>query len=275
MRWRILALASLGWGLSSLSLVACAGDDTNPPLPDGGSPDATTNDGSLGDATGTSDADAGATVNDDGSVCVPFDGAVYSADEVEAGLGIVIFRKCEQCHGEQLQGNQNGLPSTNAEGGTAYPPDLTPDPTYGLGCWTNARIERAFLYGIDKEGQPLCNPMPHFGEQGDAGIDEAGAAAVVAYLRNLPSVATHVPATPACYPPPPVDAGEEDSGIDAAVDAGPDASADAGDAGDATVADSGSDATVADGASDASDAEVEDAASDAEDAASDAGLDAD
>jgi hypothetical protein len=278
MRRRVLALASGVWGVAALGLVACAGDDTNPPLPDAGTSDATVSDGGGGDAIGA-DSDAGDANDLDAAACTPFDAAVYTDAEIQAGLKIVLARKCEQCHGLQLQGNQNGLPSiptavtTEAEGGIAYPPDLTPDPINGLGCWTNAQIERAFLHGIDNEGVLLCNPMPRFGEEGDAGIDEAGAAAVVAYLRSIPIVVNpNVPNTPACYPPPPpVDAGEDaaaDAGLDGAVDAG----GDAGDSGDATVADASEDAMVTDAAPDVTDAESGDGS---EDAASDGGADAD
>lgn len=282
MRRRVLALASIGWGLAALGLVACAGDDTNPPLPDAGAIDATTADGSSGDSSAATDGgrDGGAI---EAGECVPFDAAALSDAAIQAGLKIVQARKCQTCHGQQLQGNQNGLPSKGAEGGTAYPPDLTPDPETGLGCWSNAEIERAFLHGIDNDGIPMCDPMPRFGEMGDAGIDEAGAAAVIAYLRSIPAIASpYIPSTPACYPVPPADGGEDassDAGDAAVVDAAPDATlADAGpdaqaaDAGpDATLADAGSDAQVAD-AADAADANGDDA-SDA--GTSDAGLDGD
>jgi hypothetical protein len=261
-RRRVLALVSIGWGLAALGPFACTSGDVVSSSPEAGAPDATTTDSGPDDGGSNADADAGSDGSElDAPACVPFDAAVYTDAEVQAGLAIVLARKCEQCHGEQLQGNQNGVPSSNAEGGTAYPPDLTPDPTYGLGCWTNAQIERAFLYGIDKNGEPLCNPMPHFGDEGDAGIDEAGAAAVVAYLRNIPIVVSpYVPKTPACYPPP--DAGEPDAGEDAGQDAGTDSGVDAaGDAGD------GGDASVTDAAPDSSDSGSDDA--------SDAALDAD
>jgi hypothetical protein len=259
-----LALASVGFGLVSFGLVACSGDDTDAPLPDAGSDATVTTDGSTHDATAsetgpTSDAQTEAGERDGSATCTPFDAGAYTDAEVQSGLAVVVARKCEGCHGEQLQGNANGLPSTQADGGMAYPPDLTPDPVNGLGCWTNAEIERAFLHGVGKDGLPLCNPMPRFGEEGSSSIDDAGAAAVVAYLRSIPVVVnTHVPKTPACYPVSVVDAGPDaggDAGVDAGGDAGADSSADAGDAGGADAgADTGTDATVADaGSEDASD----------------------
>jgi hypothetical protein len=258
MRRRFVGVVFSGWCLLASCVVACSGDDTNPPLPDAGAPDATVDaqgEGGGSDAMAQGDApvtDGGA--GDAASACVLIDAAVFTDAEVQAGLKIVTARKCQQCHGNELQGNQNGLPSTNAEGGTAYPPDLTPDPVTGLGCWTNEEIECAFLYGVDKAGQPMCNPMPRFGEEGDAGIDEAGAGAVVAYLRSIPAVVTNVQKNPACPAPVPVDAGP-----DAGTDAGPvDAGTDAGPVGsEAGPVEAGADATA-----DAGDAGAEDAGGD-------------
>jgi hypothetical protein len=275
MRRRVVALARahICWVLSALALVGCVGDDTNTPLPDAGVTDATT-----GGEGGTDGGDASTDGGQDAGTCVLFDAAGLSDAEVQAGRAIVTQSKCGRCHGQEMQGNQNGVPSSTAEGGVAYPPDLTPDPVTGLGCWTNEQIARAFLYGIDDQGELLCNPMPRFGEIGDGGISEAGAAAVVAYLRSLPAISTNVPSTGACPVLPPTDAGP-DAGIEAgAGDSGPDGAIDGGGDGsvadggpDGSISDSGPDATATDGGADAADAS--DGSSD--DGAGDAGLDGD
>ena len=258
MRRTTKALASIGWSLAALAVLACSGDDTDTPLPAG--PDSGVD--ASKDATISVGADAGVDgagedAAEDSGVCVPYDGAVFSDAEVQAGYQIVVARGCQQCHGLLMQGSSNPLPSTNAEGGLAYAPDLTPDPVNGLGCWTNAQIERAFLHGIDNEGDPLCSPMPHWGEVPNP-IDDAGAEAVLAYLRNLATVVNPtVPNTGNC--PSPEDAGPEDAGPE---DAGP-GDAGPGDAGEDSAMDAGLDATA--------DANV-DAGSDA---ASDASTDAD
>ncbi|MFX5464562.1 hypothetical protein ABTD44_19505, partial [Acinetobacter baumannii] len=71
-------------------------------------------------------------------------------------------------------------------------PNLTPDPTTGLGCWTDDEIARAILDGIDDQGQTLCPIMPRFS---DAGIGEAGARALVAFLRSIPVAQNQVPSS--------------------------------------------------------------------------------
>jgi hypothetical protein len=241
-----LATASIG---AALLVTACSGDDTNPPAADAGAPnDATVTDGG---SDARSDASADATLDaEDAEVppCAPYDAALFTDAEIHAGEAIVIARKCEQCHGMDLGGNRSGVASATAEGGLAYPPDLTPDPVNGLGCWTDSQIERAFLHGIDNEGQPLCNPMPHFGELGASSIDDAGVFEVLAYLRTIPIVVDpYVPNTPAC-PVPSEDAGEDSGAADSGPDSGDASVTDAGDAGDADI-DAG-DAGIVDSGSD-------------------------
>lgn len=220
-------LASLGGCIIATALSGCT--SANPAGPGAGPFDATT-DGPDSSAPATDDA------GDDGGVntgpCAPYDASGFSDAEIQAGSEIVTSLMCRHCHGQYLQGSSTPLMSTSAEGGVAYAPDLTPDPLDGLGCWTDPQIERAILQGIDQQGRPLCNPMPRWGEVDDGGIDEAGAEAVLAYLRTvLVSLNPTVPATGQC-PAPVDDAGQDsggDAGIDAATtDAAVDAASDAG-----------------------------------------------
>jgi hypothetical protein len=253
----VTVIARLGWSLVAVALVGCAGDDVNPAVPDAGStaPDAT-----------TSQVDSGS----DAGLCTPFDAAGLDPAAITLGEAVVVAHHCQGCHGESLSGNDIGVPSPGY--GTAYPPNLTPDPATGLGCWTNAQIENAFLHGIDDQGGPLCPPMPHFGEFDDGGgIDQPSADGVVAFLRHLPAIVNEVPDSPECNGLPP-DAGEDggtvpvdgghhhhDGGLDASTD---DASTEDASSEDASSQDAGSDATVTDASTaDASDAGITDATS--------------
>ena len=238
LRWCALALmlfpAAGAGGLAACSQTGAVS------LDDGGMPDATTDSGISGmDATEETEQEASCAV----------DAGPYSDAEVALGLQLVGQHKCENCHGSTLEGNNDGVPSLTVEGGIAYPPNLTSDPATGLGCWTDDQIENAILNGIDNMGMPLCPPMPRFGHEGDAGLDQAQAAAVVAYLRSLQHAVNNVPDTPNCPQPTVPEAGPEasteageteasteastdSSTEDSPTDAGPDAtsSADAGDA---------------------------------------------
>jgi mono/diheme cytochrome c family protein len=210
-------------------------------LDDGGTPDATTDSGISGmDATEEAEQEASCAV----------DAGPYSDAEVALGLQLVGLHKCENCHGSTLEGNNDGVPSLTVEGGLAYPPNLTPDPGTGLGCWTDDQIENAILNGIDNMGMPLCPPMPRFGHEGDAGLDQAQAAAVVAYLRSLTPTVNNVPNTPNCPQPTVPEAGPE-AGPEASTEAGTDASSEASsDASTEASSDSSTEDAPADAGSD-------------------------
>jgi mono/diheme cytochrome c family protein len=129
--------------------------------------------------------------------CAVDSGALDGA-QVALGQQIVGARNCSKCHGENFEGNFDGVPSPTTEGGTAYPPNLTSDPATGLGCWTDPQIENAILNGIDNQGMLLCPPMPRWGQIDDGGLDAAAAWAVVQFLRSLPIAPFQVPNTPNC-----------------------------------------------------------------------------
>jgi len=116
----------------------------------------------------------------------------------EIGAHYVDERGCAMCHQARGKGTLAG--NTTAVTGTfAYPANLTPDRTTGIGGWADAQIIRAFRYGFDDENQELCPTMPRFD-----GIGDVEAQAIVAYLRSLPSVTNAVPESycPPVKPPP-------------------------------------------------------------------------
>ncbi len=155
----------------------------------------------LADASGAADASDGA--------CMPVDAGTPDPAQVALGKALVKVEKCTKCHGDTLEGNFDGVAS-NTGYGQVYPPNLTGDPSTGLGCWTDQQIQTAILDGLDNTNSPLCPPMPHFG---DAGLDAAGAESIAQYLRSLPVVMNNVPPSPDCSEPP-------EGGVDAGTDAG-------------------------------------------------------
>lgn len=181
---------------ASLAFVACSGDDSTG-TPSGQDSGVWTDANTGADAGSKTDAgsrDAAVDANDSGPECTSApDAAMYGLDSIDAGGQVVAARGCHGCHTADLSG------STSTVGGFAYPKNLTPDLTNGLGCWTDEEIARAILTGVDDQGEHLC-VMPQF--QGL--IDDAGVAEVVAYLRSIPAVDKAIPET-AC----PTDAGED------------------------------------------------------------------
>jgi mono/diheme cytochrome c family protein len=160
-------------------------------------------DGATPDAA---DSDASPAAPDP---CLAVRGPPPDDAAAQAGFDLVSQNHCQQCHRGDLGGDVDGLRQPN--GGNAYPANLTPESTTGLGCWTSDEIVRAILDGTDKDGRTLCAPMPRFA---DAGLDQAGATTIVAYLRSLRPVVRSIPETGACTSPP------SDAGGDARVDGG-------------------------------------------------------
>lgn len=104
-----------------------------------------------------------------------------AGEQAAIGAEFVLQRGCGRCHDSvagTLAGNDVAVVDT-----MAFPANLTPDRTTGIGGWADAQIIRAFRYGIDNHNDELCPAMPRFADIGDVEAD-----AIVAYLRSLPSV---------------------------------------------------------------------------------------
>jgi hypothetical protein len=191
-------------GLAAIACSSSDGQTQNNSEPDAATP----NDGSLpiDSSTRETPVDAGA----DGSACVPFDASALDDASVVAGFAHVwqVYR-CYGCHqspsqtvgdagaGIVLSGDNAGL----GDSGTIFPPNLTRDPSTGLGCWSDSQIRNAILNGIDDEGRTLCKPMPKFSQPmftADGGakpgypMDAGTAQEIVDYLRSLPVVVNQV-----------------------------------------------------------------------------------
>jgi hypothetical protein len=137
------------------------------------------------------------------TTCQPIDAGAIDQNQADAGMQLILQYHCYACHqatnqsldasapfhGLILAGNSAGI----GDSGT-YPPNLTPDPGTGLGCWTNQQIATALLDGIDDQDASLCI-MPRFrGRFSDAGVDiDASADEIVEFLRSLPPVTNAVP----------------------------------------------------------------------------------
>lgn len=128
--------------------------------------------------------------------CMPVKATAVESALVAAGMKLVQMNKCQQCHGSGLSGNFDGI-YFPGHAMPAYPPNLTPDPATGLGCWTDAQISDAILNGNDNQRQPICPPMPHFSAKG---LTQADARSIVAFLRSLSPAMNQVPSGATCGP---------------------------------------------------------------------------
>ncbi len=137
---------------------------------------------------------------------------------IQRGQYLAIISGCHDCHtpgtlygapdmSRALSGSELGW---KGPWGVSYAPNLTPDPTTGLGSWTDEQILRALQTGVDKEGAPIAPPMPWASY---AHLTRQDATAIVAYLRSIPAVIHRspervppngAPLTPVLeFPPPP------------------------------------------------------------------------
>jgi mono/diheme cytochrome c family protein len=133
---------------------------------------------------------------------------------------------CLDCHTERFPDGTVNMAHPFAGGqpfviggpfGTVISANITPDSKTGLKNWTPGAIEKLLHAGIDIQNEPICPPMPVGPNGAFAGITNAHALAIGAYITHLPPVSNGDDAGgpfPLCRPPaPPTDGGKSDSGI--------------------------------------------------------------
>jgi mono/diheme cytochrome c family protein len=109
-------------------------------------------------------------------------------DQVKQGEYVFHAAGCAGCHtdiatkGPLLAGGR----ALKTPYGIFYPPNITPDPTHGIGAWTEAEFLRALKEGIGKGGTHL---FPSFPYPSYSAMTDADAKALWAYMRTVPAVA--------------------------------------------------------------------------------------
>jgi hypothetical protein len=151
--------------LAGMALVGCGSSSGGPDMP----------------ATGNQDA--GNTV---GGIAFPPTDNMY-----------VNMRGCPGCHqgpDPQKTGFMSGapqpVPGNFGEGVVLYGPNLTPDPTTGVGNWNDDQLTTAILSGIDNMGERLCPQMAHFPD-----MQPAEVTSILGYLHSLTPVMNTAPAS--------------------------------------------------------------------------------
>jgi hypothetical protein len=151
--------------------------------------------GSQGDAIPSSSGGGAGDDGDAGSGMVLDD-----ASFPPTGNSYVDARRCPACHQTQdpattgfMSGATSPVPGDFGPGVELYGPNLTPDPTTGVGTWTDDQLSTAILSGIDNQGERLCPQMGHFPSMGPTELTS-----IIGYLRGLApvvhqSVPSHCP----------------------------------------------------------------------------------
>ncbi len=102
---------------------------------------------------------------------------------LEQGKASVVTRDCVKCHGQNMAGAVAAIAYPQDPTVELYPPNLTPDPTYGVAAWTDDQLALAIRTGVDLGGLELCPQMKHFSTMNDFETYS-----IVKYLRSLPPV---------------------------------------------------------------------------------------
>ena len=106
---------------------------------------------------------------------------------------------CYNCHSADFKTNNilepeksvgffgGGNPMLNLEGETIHSANITPDPTHGIGNWTEEQFVQAVKYGINPDGTKLRYPMLAHTVLPDEEIR-----AIYAYLKTVPPLPNEV-----------------------------------------------------------------------------------
>ena len=101
---------------------------------------------------------------------------------VSRGAYLAAAGDCEACHTAPDKPPFSGGAALMSPFGALYPPNITPDPTHGIGAWTDEQFYRAMHEGVGRDGENLypAFPYPWFTR-----VTKDDALAIRAYLRQF------------------------------------------------------------------------------------------
>lgn len=114
--------------------------------------------------------------------------AVSANPSVEHGQYLFAAAGCLGCHtrekpkGKLVAGNRR----LETPFGDFYPPNITPDPTHGIGSWSLEDFARAMRHGRGPDGKVYYPAFPYAAY---SAMSDADLADLWAYLKSLPPVA--------------------------------------------------------------------------------------
>ncbi len=85
------------------------------------------------------------------------------SERIARGQYIFDAAGCLGCHTDEARAGQRlaGGRPMETPFGVVYPPNITPDPIYGIGGWSDSAFIRAFRHGIRADGAPLFPVFPY------------------------------------------------------------------------------------------------------------------
>lgn len=133
--------------------------------------------------------------------CCGGSGTARAADAaaITRGAYLAIAADCGACHTDKKAGGAPlaGGPALVTPFGTFYGPNITPDPSTGIGNWTEAQFKRALRQGINAHGDDM---FPVFPFTSFTNMTDADAGDLYAYLMSVPPVTHSAPPNAVKFP---------------------------------------------------------------------------
>lgn len=123
-----------------------------------------------------------------GFVLVTAVGNVWATEGDLITKGRYVFALAGGCGCHTPEGgptNAGGRP-LKTPFGTFYGTNITPDPTHGIGTWTDKQLIDSIRLGVRPDGSVMSPVMPY---PAFSGMSDEDVTALIAYLRTLPAVA--------------------------------------------------------------------------------------
>lgn len=104
---------------------------------------------------------------------------------------------CVSCHLDPATGKLTGkrLADTPASFGVAYSKNITRDPNYGIGSWSDGELVYLLRTGVTRTGRYTPPWMPKYPHMSDEDL-----ASIVAYLRSDDPVVAPAAVAPRAFP---------------------------------------------------------------------------
>ncbi len=124
----------------------------------------------------------------------PVDATLFDGVIADAGRGATVFAAagCASCHtAPQSEPSEQpvlaGGRSFASPFGTFFAPNISSDPDFGIGSWTDRQIASAIMRGVGRNGEHL---FPAFPYTTYVRAEPQDMADLIAYLRSLPAAQT-------------------------------------------------------------------------------------
>jgi mono/diheme cytochrome c family protein len=118
---------------------------------------------------------------------------VVGPGDAVAGRLVFFSAGCDSCHATQGQSDPQRLGGgleLRTPFGSFYPPNISSDPTDGIGRWSDVEIANAVLSGVSPRGEYYFPAFPYTSYQRMQPKDVAD---LIAFIRTLPPVQGRAP----------------------------------------------------------------------------------